>query len=198
MAERSIHPENTRIRKSVLNGRAEYDILIASVVTTGKSYESHIPQLGLVRTVYGDHAEQLTRVCDSLEQAHRHAANDLQKAVISAYLTGFHTGDVEAYRESQKSWIRDKSPSVESIIGFVEPYRDPFGVRAEFEGLVAVINKDETKQLETLVKESSKFIQRLPWGQLTTENEGKGPFERPELPESNFTSIHSWPPLEIS
>ena len=169
----------------------EYSVLIGSVNTAGRTHETHVPDLGLVRLVYGDYSNCLRKVCENLEKARDYAVDSLQRTIISDYLSSFRNGDIEAYKESQRKWIQDKNPSVESIIGFVEPYRDPHGVRAEFEGLVAIVNENETKELETSVSESSVFIQRLLWARPTTENGGKGPFERSDLPDSHFSSIHS-------
>ncbi|KAK0702056.1 hypothetical protein B0T26DRAFT_758011 [Lasiosphaeria miniovina] len=37
------------------------------------------------------------------------------------------------FRDSQKAWLKDKDSRVELILGFVEPCRDPAGLRAGFE-----------------------------------------------------------------
>jgi len=80
---------------------------------------------------------------------------------------------------------------VENIFGFVEPYRDPDGLRAEFEGLVAIPDEQETKLLSELVQKSTVFIRRLPWAHGATDNDGKGSFEKSLFEAPDFTSIHS-------
>ncbi|PVH84998.1 dipeptidyl peptidase III [Cadophora sp. DSE1049] len=104
----------------------------------------------------------------------------------------FRTGSLEDYRNSQCTWITDTKPNVENIFGFVEPYSDPHGIRAEFEGLVAISNPDETKMLTKLVEHSATFIRRLPWATTSSqENGGKGPFEKALFEPPDFSSIHA-------
>lgn len=129
------------------------------------------------RLVRGDHSLELSHICSALTEASRYAANETQKAVISKYIESFRTGDLECYRESQRAWIGDKAPRVENTFGFVEPYRDPYGTRAEFEGIVAIRDTEATKALTKLVEHSATFIRRLPWVDgISVENDGKGPF----------------------
>ena len=61
-----------------------------------------------------------------------------QRLFLRQYIQSFESGGLHNYKETQKTWIRDSAPIVEKIFGFVEPYRDPFGIRAEFEGPVAI------------------------------------------------------------
>ena len=69
------------------------------------------------------------------KKAAENAANENQKEMQLAYAGSFESGSLEAYKTAQRKWIRDKGPMVESNIGFVETYRDPHGIRGEWEGL---------------------------------------------------------------
>lgn len=192
LEENSVFPENTRIQKVASSGMPVFEVLQASVEKNAQVLEFLLPgSKGIVRLVRGDHSEELDRICFALSEASKHAANDTQRLLISQYIESFKTGNLDVYRDSQRTWIKDKSPRVENIFGFVEPYRDPFGIRAEYEGLVAITDPVETKALARLVDHSAKFIRRLPWANGGyAENDGKGPFEKTLFEPQDFTSIH--------
>ncbi|KAL8736416.1 MAG: hypothetical protein Q9166_000208 [cf. Caloplaca sp. 2 TL-2023] len=192
MENHSIFPENTRIRKIHEGDQIVFEVLQASVEKGDavKALKSQDPK-GSIRIIKGDHSTELELVCGYLRSAAQYAANPRQKQFLEQYDQSFHTGDLEIYKESQKTWIRDTAPSVENIFGFVEPYRDPFGSRAEFEGLVAIADREETAVLIKLVDQSSNFIKQLPWTEGFSENHGKGPFEKALFEPPDFSSIHA-------
>ncbi|KAI0849929.1 dipeptidyl peptidase III [Daldinia vernicosa] len=187
MDAHSILPENTRVRKT---GETSFEVLQASIISTDQTEPLDITNSSAsVRLVRGDHAEYLKNICENLSRATEYAANDTQKKFLTQYIESFQTGNLEVYRDSQRTWIADKAPKVENIFGFVEPYRDPTGIRAEFEGLVAIADANETKLLSKLVENSDKFIRRLPWA--AAENNGKGLFEKSLFEAPDFSSIHA-------
>lgn len=192
LEDQSIYPENTRIRKVHSLEHPIFEVLQASVQQDDFAQEFSLRDSdGTLRIIRGDHAKELDLICHSLAEASKHAS-ELQKTVLEQYIESFKSGSLHAYRDSQRTWIRDKGPRIENIFGFVEPYRDPFGVRAEFEGIVGISDIEETKILKSLVKNSDKFIRRLPWVATSDlKGHGKGPFEKTSFEPPDFASIHS-------
>lgn len=197
MSTNSIFPENTRLRRqpNVQNdaSNAVYDILQASTVEGVNIWQdtSRLPPNTKIRLVRGDHREELQRICQNLQNAQKYAANHSQREMLQKIQESFRTGDLEVYRQSQKIWVQDKAPTVETVIGFVEPYRDPLGVRGEFEGIVGIADPVETRTLKSLADIANEIIPRLPWTQGHRENNGKGPFEKELFDPPDFASVQS-------
>ena len=78
---------------------------------------------------------------------------------------------------------------VENILGFIEPYRDPAGIRSEWEAMIGIADADEIKKLKNFVDSSTTFIRQLPWA-VKGVNDGKGPFEKSLFEAPDFTSVH--------
>lgn len=129
---------------------------------------------------YEDHSQELSQVAKFLEMAAPFAENDLQRRMLDAYVKHFRFGNVDDHKESQKFWVADKGPAVETNIGFIESYRDPSGVRGEWEGFVAVVDKIQSQQFDTMVNQAEGFIARLPWG---------ADFEKDVFTRPDFTSL---------
>ncbi|KAI1928133.1 hypothetical protein LOZ58_004988 [Ophidiomyces ophidiicola] len=180
--------ENTRLRKTK-NG--DFELLIASAQKNPAGRDRDVGDINgwpldgklegkQLTLVYGDYADLLEKITKSCMQAGLNPANDIQKNMYEQYAKSFSTGSLEAYKESQRFWIRDKGPMVESDLGFVETYRDPHGVRGEWEGFAAMVNQERTKSFEKLVANAPSFIPKLPWGK---------DFEKDKFHSPDFTSL---------
>ncbi|KAK4060263.1 uncharacterized protein Triagg1_10813 [Trichoderma aggressivum f. europaeum] len=189
MNKRLIGPENTRVRKVLKNGKPVLQVLQASA-------ETHLPKNGDneladgIFLVRGDHSEELAKICSDLEIAKQYAGNDKQTEFLTQYIECFRTGSLEAFQESQKAWVTDVSARVENILGFIEPYRDPAGIRSEWEAMIGIADADEIKRLKTFVHSSATFIRQLPWA-VEGVNDGKGPYEKSLFEAPDFTSVHA-------
>jgi len=71
--------------------------------------------------------------------------------MINLYIHHFLTGSMEDHKDSQRAWIKDKSPAVESNIGWIEHYVDPENLRAIWEGWVAIVDKPRSEKFAKLV-----------------------------------------------
>ncbi|EEH22919.2 hypothetical protein PABG_05130 [Paracoccidioides brasiliensis Pb03] len=154
LGENEIYQENTRWLQAGISYSSSFSRRKLEYSTTSAS------QLG------GDNAAKVEEMCACLEEAKSYAANPPYEQAIERDIQSFATGRTEAYRDSQELWVKDMKPAVETILRFVEPYRDPYGVRAEFEGL------------------------RLPWRQ-GYKNGGMGPFEKDLFDPPNYTSLQA-------
>jgi dipeptidyl-peptidase-3 len=133
-----------------------------------------------LKLVYGDHSREMGLIAEYHKKAAENASNENQKKMQLAYADSFETGSLEAFKDSQRFWIRDKGPMVESNIGFVETYRDPHGVRGEWEGFAATVNLERTRAFGALVDSAESMIPKLPW---STD------FEKEKFLSPDFTSL---------
>jgi dipeptidyl-peptidase-3 len=189
LEKKGLLPENTRLRKTE---DGNFELLIASAVTKvpeegsdiGKETEFKLedgPLKGHTLTlVFGDYSEIMKSIAECHEKAAENAENENQKNMQLEYVKSFMTGSLEAFKDSQRYWIRDKGPMVESNIGFVETYRDPAGVRGEWEGWAATVNLERTKAFGALVEGAPGMIPLLPWPKS---------FEKDKFLSPDFTSL---------
>lgn len=147
LEQKQLPLENTRLRKTV---SGDYELLIASGVSSPPARDRDLGdedswelngklQGKKLRLVFGDHLNEMAKIAHSIKQAELNAANDNQKRMLDAYARSFATGSIEAFKESQRIWVKDQGPTLETNLGFVETYRDPHGVRGEWEGFVSLV-----------------------------------------------------------
>ncbi|ORY15545.1 peptidase family M49-domain-containing protein [Clohesyomyces aquaticus] len=183
LESKGLLPENTRVKKT---GEG-YEILIASALDNPSEQERDLKESEWtldngkkVKLVFGDYTKEMKTIADNMEKAKEYAANDVQTSMMAEYTKSFRTGSLEAFKESQRWWIKDKGPAVEVDIGFIETYRDPHGIRGEWEGFVAMVNKERTKAFGKLVESAPELIPLLPWDSA---------FEKDTFLSPDFTSL---------
>lgn len=112
-----------------------------------------------------------------MKKAKEYCVNETQVNMIDCYIESFQTGSIKKHIESQRWWVKDKKPVVETNIGWIETYIDPLGVRAYYEGFVALTDKEKSKKFNLLVEKAEQFINNLPW----SEGFEKTPFIPPDF-----------------
>lgn len=91
--------------------------------------------------ILGEFSPFLSRVNENLKKAKEFCANENQLNMLDCYIDSFKTGSIKKHIESQRWWVKDKKPVIETNIGWVETYIDPMGVRAYFEVQLGIFNK---------------------------------------------------------
>jgi dipeptidyl-peptidase-3 len=119
-------PENTRLRKT---GEG-FEVLIASAKREPGAKERDLAESEWtlegklagkkLKLAFGDHAVEMGKIADALKKAREYAANGTEASMMEEYVKSFDSGSLEAYKESQRYWIKDIGPAVETDIGFVE------------------------------------------------------------------------------
>ena len=177
LASQKQSPLNTRSFKKEENGKTVYEITVGS---TEKSEKEHEFEGKTIRVVFGEFSEYLAGTVASLERAKEYARSENQVGMLDDYVNHFKTGDVDLHIESQKKWIQDKGPTIETNIGYIETYLDPQNVRAYWEGFVSIVNKSRSKKYANLVEKYQEVVKAFPWPNA---------YRKDKFLEPDFTSL---------
>lgn len=180
----NIEAYNCRTFKYINEGKPLYEIRFASIQEQkDPSFMSpKTPQIDGTdfKITRGDYSPFLKALNSYLVLAKEHASNETEKLMLEKYVDHFNSGKLEDHKDGSRYWIKDKGPIIETYIGFIENYRDPAGLRAEFEGFVAMVNKEMSKKFSLLVENAESFLKYLPWGVH---------FEKDKFLRPDFTSL---------
>jgi dipeptidyl-peptidase-3 len=142
LANERIDILNTRAFK-----RSDTDILITVGSISTEGSKSGVEFQGRTFEVqYGEFAPFLAEMNKYLEKALKYVANENQAAMLQKYIEHYTTGSIDAHKDSQRAWIHDKKPVVESNMGWIETYVDPENARAYYEGWVAIVDKPKSEK----------------------------------------------------
>ncbi|GAV02056.1 hypothetical protein RvY_12669 [Ramazzottius varieornatus] len=182
---------NSRVFKTDTgqNGSLCFEIRIASIETKNEGPLDSI-ELGKVESFKGSHfvfkrgdfSHFLKRSAKEMRAASRCFAdpNKAEKAILDYTIQSFQTGSLDAHKNASRLWVRNKNPVIETYFGFIETYQDPNGMRASFEGFVAVVDKEKTARLTRLVSQAEDFLPLLPWPPS---------FEKDKFTKPDFTDL---------
>lgn len=185
LLKNNIYVLNTRLIKfnnKNSNNADEYAYLVGSVnekVISESKYNNM-----KIHGIYGDFSEFLNDLNVNLKECKKYISNNNANQInmIDKYIESFDTGSIEAHKQSQIHWVKDVKPVVETNIGWIETYVDPKGLRGYYEGMVAIVDKENSKKYTTLVNNAKTLLdpKNIPW---------PSDFENYPFKEPDYTQI---------
>ncbi len=103
-----------------------------------------------VYRVGGLYGPALEKVCYWLTKASEVAENEAQKAALIELVEYFNTGDLRDWDEYNVLWTKATEGDIDYIIGFVEVYNDPMGMRGTYENIVQIKDFDASARMQVV------------------------------------------------
>ena len=90
------------------------------------------------------------------------AENDKQKKALLLLIDYFKTGDLAKWSDFNIAWTQATDGDIDYILGFVEVYHDPMGMRGSYEAIVQINNLDASQKMAVLSKNAQWFEDHSP------------------------------------
>lgn len=109
----------------------------------------------------GMYSKYLKKICYHLDQAMKHS-NDEQREVLGVLKRFFEEGNPKLFDEYNIKWLNSDTP-VDTILGFIEEYRDSRSKKALFEGMVFFKDKDTQQVISDIASKTQELENDAPW-----------------------------------
>lgn len=110
----------------------------------------------------GLYAKELGEVIAELGKAIEFASTEQQKVTLRELIDHLQTGDNGAFDKMNISWLKD-NPRVDLILGFIEQYIDPRGIKGAYEGIISFVDPKQTKLMKAVANNAQYFEDHSPW-----------------------------------
>ena len=140
-----LYPHNSRLIKM--------DGLIVEQVYRAGNESGNIPP--------GLYGKELSHIIKCLQKAILFASKNQQQALL-ALIEYFKTGDEELFNRYNINWLAN-NPEVDTILGFIEVYKDARGSKGAFEGFVYCIDHNMTDLMQKISQNAQYFEDKAPW-----------------------------------
>lgn len=119
----------------------------------------------LVEKVYsvdGIYSNAIKKIVDNLYEALKYCENEAQKEYTKILINYYKSGDLKLWDDYAISWVDSTDGDIDYINGFVETYLDPIGIKGAYEGIVELIDKEESRITDIIADNALWFEQNSP------------------------------------
>ena len=130
--------------------------LNSTLIKDGQTIYEEVWKIG------GKYSAQIEEICKYLKEATKYAANNEQRELLELLIEYYTTGDLETFDKFSIAWLKEQSAPIDFINGFIEVYGDPLGLKASWESVVEIVDKEACKRTETLAANAEWFEHNAP------------------------------------
>ena len=112
--------------------------------------------------VGGMYGPAIEKIVGWLEKAATVAETPTQQKSIGHLIRYYRTGDLNEFDQHCILWVRDTTPTVDFVNGFIETYVDAVAKRGSFESVVSLRDEEATKRIAAISKEAQWFEDNSP------------------------------------
>jgi dipeptidyl-peptidase-3 len=105
----------------------------------------------------GMYGPAIEKIVGWLEKAATVAESETQKQSIEHLIRFYRSGDINEFDQHCILWVKDTSPTIDFVNGFIETYVDAAGKRGSFESVVSMRDEEATKRIAAISKEAQWF-----------------------------------------
>lgn len=110
----------------------------------------------------GRYGAAIKKIVYWLEQATKYAESNRQKHVIELLIKYYQSGDLRHFDEYSIEWVGVHDGDIDFINGFIEVYGDPLAIKATWEGIVEIKDKEATRRTQTISSHAQWFEDHSP------------------------------------
>jgi dipeptidyl-peptidase III len=110
----------------------------------------------------GIYGPAISNIVFWLDKAQSVAENEMQAQTLAHLIRFFQTGELRAFDDANKAWVKDTTSDIDFVIGFIEVYGDTLGMRGTYEGIVQMRDPLATKRIASISSAAQWFEDKSP------------------------------------
>jgi dipeptidyl-peptidase-3 len=128
----------------------------------------------LFYTSDGLYGKAIRKIVILLEHALKYAESDLQRQSITKLVEFYETGDLRTFDEYSILWVKDTTPVVDFVNGFIEVYADPMGLHGSWQSMVSIRDEEATRRFRQISEMAGWFEKNSPIDGQYKRTDAKG------------------------